>query len=147
MKLPNLNFFKNHFSKSFTLLELLVVIGIIAILVGLGTMSYSTAQKKSRDAKRKSDLKTIQNALEQYYSICGYRYPSSYGFLSSGSLTCATQVILGSAPRDPLGQSYSCVGTCNETQYNICPPLVAGGSRLETTSCTNGSDCCVSNLQ
>ncbi|PIP15139.1 hypothetical protein COX47_01305, partial [Candidatus Roizmanbacteria bacterium CG23_combo_of_CG06-09_8_20_14_all_35_49] len=41
MKISN---FKFQIKKSFTLLEMLVVIGIIAILVSLGTSSYSTAQ-------------------------------------------------------------------------------------------------------
>ncbi|NCO89124.1 type II secretion system protein, partial [Candidatus Roizmanbacteria bacterium] len=40
--------------KAFTLLEILVVIGIISIMVAMGTASYSTAQKKARDAKRKT---------------------------------------------------------------------------------------------
>lgn len=133
--------------KAFTLLEMLVVIGIIAVLIGMGAVSYSTAQKKARDAKRKSDLKIIQNALEQYYSICNYQYPSSYGFLSSGSLTCDSQILLSSAPKDPLGGNYQCVGTCNTSQYTICSPVVSGTSRLETRSCTTSSECCVSNQQ
>jgi len=39
--------------RAFTLLEILVVIGIIAILVGLGSVSFSTAQKKARDTKKR----------------------------------------------------------------------------------------------
>jgi prepilin-type N-terminal cleavage/methylation domain-containing protein len=63
----------------FTLLELLVVISIIVILITLGLSSFATAQKKGRDAKRKSDIKEIQTALEQYYSACGYVYPTVPG--------------------------------------------------------------------
>ncbi len=133
--------------KAFTLLEMLVVIGIIAVLIGMGAVSYSTAQKKSRDAKRKADLKAIQNALEQYYSICNYQYPSNYGFLNSGSLTCGSQTLMSTPPKDPLGSNYQCVGTCTSTQYTICSPTVSGTSRLETQSCTSGNECCVSNQQ
>ncbi|MFN4212443.1 MAG: type II secretion system protein [Microgenomates group bacterium] len=138
---------KYQISNAFTLLEMLVVIGIIAVLIGMGAVSYSTAQRKARDAKRKSDLKAIQNALEQYYSICNYQYPSSYGFLGSGSLTCDTQTVISTAPKDPLGQNYQCVGTCNASQYTICSPNVNGTSRLESANCTSGSECCVSNQQ
>ncbi|QQG43927.1 MAG: prepilin-type N-terminal cleavage/methylation domain-containing protein [Candidatus Roizmanbacteria bacterium] len=69
-KIKNLIFLK----KGFTLLELLVVIGIIAVLIGVGAVSYSTAQKKARDAKRRSDLKTVQNCMEQYYTTNSYQY-------------------------------------------------------------------------
>lgn len=144
----------NSYKKSFTLLELLVVIGIIGVLVGMGAVSYSTAQKKSRDSKRKTDLKAIQNAFEQYYSICSYKYPSSVP--SGGSDLVATManctnlssnVTIFTMPKDPLGGNYSCVGTCDTSTYTICPPPVNGTSRLETENCTSGSNCCVSNQQ
>ncbi len=108
--------------KGFTLLEMLVVIGIIAILVGLGTTSYSTAQKKARDAKRKSDLKAIQNALEQYYSICGYQYPTPLGSNSFTSINCPTPqaTIMPTVPVDPKTTNpYLCNG-CTNTSYQIC---------------------------
>lgn len=62
--------------KGFTLLEMLVVIGIIAILVALGFASYSTVQKKARDAKRQGDLKAAQQVMEQCYSINNFTYPT-----------------------------------------------------------------------
>jgi type IV pilus assembly protein PilE len=62
--------------KAFTLLEMLVVIGIISVLVTMGFVSYSTAQKKARDSKRQSDLKSFQAALEQCYSVNDYTYPT-----------------------------------------------------------------------
>lgn len=107
----------------FTLLEMLVVIGIIGILVGLGAVSYSTVQKKSRDAKRKNDLKIIQNSLEQYYSICGYKYPTptTGSIISSIICTSPSVAIMPTAPTDPkTGSSYSI--TSDGTTYSICVP-------------------------
>lgn len=88
-----------NMKKAFTLLEILVVIGIISVLVALGAVSYSSAQKKARDAKRKSDIKAIQNAMEQYYSICGFSYPTSLGT----SMVCPTGSvnIMPTVPVDP----------------------------------------------
>jgi prepilin-type N-terminal cleavage/methylation domain-containing protein len=107
--------------KAFTLLEMLVVIGIIGILVGLGAVSYSTAQKKARDAKRKQDLKAIQNALEQYYSVCGYQYPTPVGsrFLSIICLS-PSNAIMPTVPVDPKTITpYPC-NSCTSSQYLIC---------------------------
>ena len=70
--------------KGFTLLEVLVVIGIISILVTLGIASYSTAQKKARDAKRQSDLKGAQQVMEQCYSVNSFAYPA---ILGTGTIT------------------------------------------------------------
>ena len=90
----------------FTLIELLVVMAIIAILIGAATVSYSIAQKKGRDAKRKADLKTIQQALELYFQDNKYYPPWTEGWR-----WCATATQLGDAleptyikkvPKDPL---------------------------------------------
>lgn len=69
--------------KGFTLIELLVVITIIAIMVGVGTVSWTNAQIKGRDSRRKTDLKAVQQALELYYQANG-KFPSS----SNGQIQC-----------------------------------------------------------
>ncbi len=112
----------------FTLLELLVVIGIIAVLVGLSTVSYSTAQKKSRDAKRKEDLRSIHNALEQYYAICGYQYPTPVSDANGNyyaSVICPTptQAIMPTVPTDPKGPTPYYCNPCNANEYKICANL------------------------
>lgn len=121
------------FKKGFTLLELLVVIGIITILIVFGATSYSTAQKKSRDAKRKSDLKAIQSALEQYYSICGYVYPIPASGYVPSSIICNNPytVIMNSTPKDPkTGVSYR-MSQVTTSDYTICAP---NSPPLETES-------------
>lgn len=137
----------NKFKRAFTLLEMLVVIGIIAILLGLGAVSYSTAQKKARDSKRKSDLSAIRNAMEQCYSINTYQYPTLPSAPLTGQTLPAPCTSLLTFPADPLGDSYRCSGTCDDTQYTICPPVSVGsGDLLETEDCST-ENCCVSNQQ
>jgi len=54
--------------KGFTLIELLVVIAIIGLLSSMAVVSLNDARKKARDAKRVSDMKQVQLALELYYN-------------------------------------------------------------------------------
>ena len=74
---------------AFTLIELLVVIAIIGILTSLGVVSYVTAQKRSRDAKRKADLETMRQALILYRQDNG-----DYGDVSAGF----SDVVINLAP-------------------------------------------------
>ncbi len=53
--------------RGFTLVEVLTVIAIIGILTTLTTYTYNSSLKRSRDSQRLTDLKSIQNSLEQYY--------------------------------------------------------------------------------
>lgn len=124
MKLKNNSFLK----KSFTLLELLVVIGIIITLVGLGTVSYSTAQKKARDARRQSDLKAAQQVMEQCYSVNSFVYPAISG---TGTITATCPAPNSSITftiTDPINtgaNKYSF--TTSDTSYSIT-------ANLETSS-------------
>lgn len=64
----------------FTLIELLVVITIIAVLSGVAMVSFSAAGKGARDARRKTDLETIRQALVMYRSDNGcYPDPAAVG--------------------------------------------------------------------
>lgn len=60
----------------FTLIELLIVIVILGILATIGLASFSSSQMKSRDAKRKADLRQVAEAFEIYFNDLG-KYPAS----------------------------------------------------------------------
>lgn len=62
---------KIYGSKGFTLLEMLVVIGIIGLFSSTVLSSINFARAKVRDATRVSDLHLIQLALERYYDRYG----------------------------------------------------------------------------
>lgn len=96
--------------KAFTLLEMLVVIGIISVLLSMGFVSYSTSQKKARDARRQSDLKALQATLEQCYSVGDYLYPTFSGGTSL-TVDCSADGGPSLTISDPLGQTYTVVST------------------------------------
>lgn len=88
--------------KSFTLLEFLVVIGIIGILVGFLLPSLATSQMKARDAKRKSDLVQIQKALELYRQDQNPpSFPANGDFLTATSWSSGTTTYMSKVPYDP----------------------------------------------
>lgn len=88
-------------SRGFTLVELLVVITILAILMGIAVSAYSGALKSGRLAKRLTDLKSIDTALELYRSDHEV-YPISNSWRSEcvgGGNLAADEVIPGLVPK------------------------------------------------
>ena len=67
---------RNLFKKGFTLVELLVVMAIIGILATVIISGFRASQRRSRDAKRKSDLRQIGQAMELFYSDHDF-YPAN----------------------------------------------------------------------
>lgn len=131
-------------TKGFTILELLIVIAIIGILVSMGTVAYSSAQRKARDGKRTADMKAIQNAYEQYYAENNSVYPASVNSLSPTYLP-------GGVPDDPKPtENYT--HTYPASGYCSCAELesTTTGGNASDAACTyaaSGSFFCVSNLQ
>lgn len=111
-----------NIKKGFTLIELLIVIAIIGILVAVGSVSYITALKQSRDTKRKTDLQQIRGALETYRADIG-SYPTS-----SGWETALTASYIQAIPIGPQNDPYSYTLLTNFT-YDLC-------TTLETTALT-----------
>lgn len=65
-------------NKGFTLIELIVAIGILGILAVAAIMALDPISQfqKSNDVRRKSDLAQVQRALESYYQD-NNKYPIS----------------------------------------------------------------------
>ena len=59
----------------FTLIELLVVIAIIGILASTVLASLGSARSSARDARRISDIKQLQTAMELFRNANGGLYP------------------------------------------------------------------------
>ena len=67
--------------KGFTLMEMIIVVGIILILTGIGFSNYIFSIAKSRDTRRKSDLATISKAIQAFANDFG-----SYPLADSGQM-------------------------------------------------------------
>ncbi len=136
--------------KGFTLIELLVVIAIIGLLSTLAVVSLNNARAKARDARRVSDIKQIQTALELYYNdqsaypvatIAALGVPaaatlSSGGFLAAVGTNTVYMGKVPAAPTPPSGNVYAYTGTAptytiSFTLESAIPSLGPG-----TTTCT-----------
>ncbi|MBU6320955.1 MAG: prepilin-type N-terminal cleavage/methylation domain-containing protein [Patescibacteria group bacterium] len=113
-------------NRGFTLIELLVVIAIIGLLSSIVLASLNTARSKSRDARRESDLQSIQTALELYYSdhntypqFCGQAGSwSSWGACWTGGLA---STYISQVPVDPQNIDLgNCGSTPNCHIYEYC---------------------------
>ncbi len=67
-----------NMKRGFTLVELLVVITIIGILASIGLSTFTSAQAKGRDAKRKAHLRQLADSFEAYYND-KKQYPADDG--------------------------------------------------------------------
>lgn len=117
--------------RAFTLFELLVSISIIGILIAVASLSYGTAQKKARDARRIEDLNSIQKAAEMYYSQYN-AYPLASSF--SNSLL----PYLPAWPSNPKGAIYQ---PYNVPLNNTATYCVGVSLDNPTGNCTNIATC------
>ena len=94
-------------NKGFSLVELLVVAGIIGLLATISVISVNSLRVKSRDTRRLADIKQIQAALQMYY-MDHHSYPA--GQIASGtvlsdngfSLNPSGNVYLRPVPTNPI---------------------------------------------
>lgn len=112
----------------FTLVELLVVIAIIAILSVVGLTLFSGAQANARDARRKTDVDAIANALESNRptGTAFYKAPTDGSWFSSGAI-----------PTDTTAAKY-CIKTYTTDNGAAAPtetPTTWNASGASATSC------------
>src|SRR3954468_12168185 len=116
--------------RGFTLIELLVVIAIIGVLASIVLASLDSSRKKGRDARRLSDVKQIQLALELYYDqnnafpTCISNAANSY----SAGVTCAQQNLT-----NPGYLSVVASDPSNSRDYSYTP-YAANGSTVPCIS-------------
>lgn len=133
--------------KGFTLVELLVVIAIIGLLSTLAIVALNSARQRARDAKRVSDVRQVQTALQLYFDAQN-EYPlaatppanlgegsfvvlSSDGF--SASAPSGATVYMGLVPDFPTPGAS---GELDDYEYT------AYDDSTEASTCTTAAETC-----
>lgn len=137
-------------NKGFTLIEMLVVVAIIGLLSSVVLTGLGTARVRARDARRLSDIRHIQNALEIFYSA-NDAYPT---LGAAGFVDGVTG--MESSPRDPQNGGYQYIssassqgytlGTCLEQDRPVGTPHSAGiftPQNIDTCTCDDTKAYCV----
>lgn len=110
----------------FSLIELLVVTTIMIVITTIGLVSYSQSMRNSRNAKRKSDLEVVRQALVLYRNDENI-YPPGASFTTM--LTTISDYISFDSIVDPKSPTYD---------YTYSSPVNGStfvlGATLETKS-------------
>ncbi len=125
MKIKNYSLEINKRAAGFTLIELIVVVGILAAVIAAFLLAFNpfVNLQKARDAQRRHDLEQLRNAASVYYNDNNC-FPQTLDQLTPTYIT--------SIPNDPLcntsgGYCYVYQTNTNET----CPQWASFYAHLE----------------
>jgi prepilin-type N-terminal cleavage/methylation domain-containing protein len=115
---------------SFTLIELLTVIAIIAILLGLTLAAASGVLKSAARSKARTDIQALTTALEGYKNDNG-----AYPIVPSGGFSSTNDY---SQSPDSVGDyenssAYLYQQLTGETNFGNHPPTAASGTKIYDT--------------
>lgn len=126
--------------KGFTLIEILIVVAIIGILASVVVVGLGPAQKKGRDSRRVSDLRSVQNALELYYGKNGnYPITGVSSWDEFAPLLVGAGIGINQIPNDPTTtKDYVYRVDSNGTTYVLAAQLEDAGGSIMNSSFTGG---------
>lgn len=112
---------KNRFQLGFSLIELLVVTTIIIVLMTIGLVSYRQSSRSGRNAKRKSDLETVRQALVLYRNDES-EYPTGSSFTTM--LATISEYISFGSLVDPRSPTYDYTySSAAGADFELCATL------------------------
>ncbi|MBF0331018.1 MAG: hypothetical protein HQL17_03715, partial [Candidatus Omnitrophica bacterium] len=139
--------------KSFTIIENLVAISVVAIIIGFVLPEIKLTQEKTKMALAQSDLSALKTAIESYYDNSNpSAYPPATPTISASYLVPATPRIIGNVLYDPFGATatteYTYILSTNKQYFAVCsvgPDKVSSVSAVTDGGkvVSSGDDICV----
>lgn len=102
--------------RGFTLIEILIVVGIIGLLASVVLSGLGSVRSRGRDARRAADLRQVQQGLELFYTrYQEYPETSSWGQLETKLRTASIGIT--NISNDPLCSGSSSCDVDENYQY------------------------------
>lgn len=112
--------------RGFTLIELMITVGIVAILVAIAYPSYADSVRKSRRGQAKADLVEASQIAERYRTI-----NNTYEGLTVG--TASTDEIAQDSPRQGTARYRIALSGLTATTYTLTATPIAGNDQANDT--------------
>jgi len=96
----------------FTLIEILIVVSIVGLLASVVLVGLGGFRSRGRDARRVTDIRSLQNGFELYYTKYG-TYPPNVDALLTGGIG------VNKIPKDPTSQANYLYSLSNDKQSYI----------------------------
>ncbi len=98
-------------NKGFTVVELVILLVVIFVMAGLIVRTYASIQERSRNTTRQTDLKTLQQQIESFYSNNGY-FPNLNDLNSPAWRTKYLPNLSSAVLVDPLSKCSPATSPC-----------------------------------
>ena len=118
-----------RFQRGFTLIEILIVLGIIGILLGLGLPQYKNSLIKARESVLRENLFQLRKLIDQYHLDKG-KYPDSLQALVQDNY-------IRMIPTDPITKSST---TWVEVRETPAPDEYVTAESLGVIDVKSGSE-------
>ena len=118
--------------KAFTLVEILIVVGIIALLAGVAIPNFLRSRVNANQAYAQATLKTIAHALENY-SALNHIYPAT-----TTELVAVTPPYLNVDYFLGTHYGYTYTSVLASYSYTITAAPVSSGTGTSTFTVTTG---------
>lgn len=73
---------KQNGSPGFTFIEITIAVGVIAVILAIGTLCFSRARLSAQEAKAQGELSSYNKAITEFLGTNG-RYPATLGELNA----------------------------------------------------------------
>jgi prepilin-type N-terminal cleavage/methylation domain-containing protein len=125
------------FERGFTLIEIVIVLGIASLIILIVLQAVTAAQRSQRDAARKQEGGQVASLLEQYASNNDGKYPATLDLLA---VYDNAQLVSGT-PKYKINTTLNSCGALNDDtpfEINYKPRGTAGNYRgYDLEVCTN----------